>query len=142
MALPSTMIGHPTPYPTQRPPAARTCNRITPHGTSAPLPALHRDAPPSYYTTPAVSNFDFTAPVAQFLLHIDVGPRALCLIADSRNFEMSSWKRNFRDAGLSHAHTEELYGLLVVGLTDEQRGVLSAADTSIDTESSVTDDEV
>lgn len=64
--------------------------------------------------------------MTKFLREIDVGPRALCRIDSTRNFELNSWRQNFKEAGLTDEHAATLQALLITGLTMEQRFVLHA----------------
>lgn len=115
-----------------------------------------------YYLEPDLSSFNFTPAVETFLREIDVGPRALCLIDVTRDFESNSWMENFRRAGLSEEHAAILQTLFVDSLSNEQgfillaaaddepqglftrratRGSVAASESSVTTESSLGEDD-
>lgn len=138
--------------PPGTPPRPADDARAQPTYHVPPAPTFD-DAPPAYYVAPDITTFDFAIPVAKFLCDIDAGPRALCRIDVIRNYELSSWRGCFREAGLSEAHSEELELLLLDSLTTEQGFVLLAAESvplfrapastasSVGTESTLGDDE-
>lgn len=106
----------------------------------------------TYYYAPDITSFNFTDRVAEFLQNRTIGPRGLCMIDATRNYEFMSWRGRFSDAGLTADESEELEQLLLDELSAEQRLALdigsagspripAASATSIGSESSLGDDE-
>ena len=90
-------------------------------------PAPPLPPPPSYYSSPALADFGFAEPVQRFLLQLGTGPRALCKIDATLNFDARQWKTCFMAAGLSLDDARRLRHLIIQSLPLQTRQILRAA---------------
>ena len=101
-------------------------------------PVVPAPPPPAYYTVPlSADSFNFPLGVVTFLQDIDVGPRALCTISASCDYDMESWVSQFMGAGLTCEAVEALCDLFIEALMPDQLALLNSAVPSSPTASSV-----
>ena len=94
--------------------------------------------PPAYYTMPlSTDSFNFPLGVVTFLWDIDVGPRALCTISASCDYDIESWVSQFMGAGLTRKAAEALHDLFIKALMPDQLALLNSTVLSSPTASSV-----
>ena len=93
---------------------------------------------PAYYTMPlSADSFNFPLGVVTFLWDIDVGPRALCTISASCDYDIESWVSQFMGAGLTRKAAEALHDLFIKALMPDQLALLNSTVLSSPTASSV-----
>ena len=101
-------------------------------------PVVLAPLPPAHYTVPLSTNsFNFPLGVVTFLWDIDVGPRALCTISASRDYDIESWVSQFMGVGLTCEAVEALRDLFIEALMPDQLALLNSTVLSSPTASSV-----
>ena len=94
--------------------------------------------PPAYYTMPlSADSFNFPLGVVTFLWDINVGPRALCTISASHDYDIESWVLQFMGVGLTCEAVEALHDLFIEVLMPDQLALLNSTVLSSPTASSV-----
>ena len=85
----------------------------------------------------SANSFNFPLCVVTFLWDIDVGPRALCTISASCDYDIESWVSQFMGAGLTCKVVEALHDLFIKVLMPDQLALLNSTVPSSPTASSV-----
>ena len=85
----------------------------------------------------SADSFSFPLGVVTFLQDINVGPRALCTISASCDYDIESWVLQFMGVGLTHKAAEALHDLFIEALMPDQLALLNSAVLSSPTASSV-----